>query len=273
MVDFPSLHKSARHDVRMCIQAWADVLRETLGNRIDYVYSKGSSCKKWDSPIDYVPVLSDVDIHICLKDNDWFFAESELPFEDAMDLSRKFEERFFELESDPLHFPRSQLIHVNEFMQKNERFIPPIIEHVHPVIGVPKRMPFPSVENARKWDKENVLELEEYLKEVSMSVVDRAGFDFWSQIRRICWRVSPMPVRLITQIHENPYEVWTWNRTQIATKLGEMGLADIERLYRDYYMAGWRLFLSEFRNRHEFREVVHNGLRLLNECLKQVKTM
>jgi hypothetical protein len=273
MVDFTSLHKSARHDIRMCIQAWSEVLRDALGDRIDYVYSKGSSSKKWDSPIDYVPVLSDVDIHIRLKDNDFLFAEYEVPFEAAMELSLAYEERFFTLEPNPLHFPRSQLIHVNEFIQKNERFIPPIVEHVHPVIGVPKQMPMPSAEDVRKWDKENVLELEDYLKEVSMSVVDRAGFDFWSQIRRICWRVSPMPVRLITQVHEDPHEVWTWNRTQVAAKLVDMGLTDIEGLYTDYYMAGWRLFLSEFKSRHEFREVIHKGLRLLNECLKHIKTM
>ncbi|MHA2065893.1 MAG: hypothetical protein ACXABY_16100, partial [Candidatus Thorarchaeota archaeon] len=62
MTDFALLHKKARHDIRMCLQAWIEILHDELGERIDYVYSKGSSMKNWDSPIDYVPVLSDVDI-------------------------------------------------------------------------------------------------------------------------------------------------------------------------------------------------------------------
>jgi len=273
MVDFASLHKSARHDIRMCIQAWSEVLREAFGDRIECVYSKGSASKNWDSPIDYVPVLSDVDIHIHLKDNDGFFEGKEVPFEDALAMSKAFEERFYELEPEPLHFPRPQLVHVNEFLGEMENFVPPLIEHVHPIIGTPKQMPMPSTEKVKKWDRENLLDLEVYLKEVAMSVVDRAGFDFWSQIRRICWRVSPAPVRLITQKHENPYEVWAWNRTQLTERLVDMGLDRIEHLYREFYMAGWNLFLSEFTDRHHFRRVVDNGLHLLHECVEFVKTL
>ncbi len=46
MVDFATLHKAARHDVRMCIQAWSETLRKFLGEKLDYVYAKGSAVKR-----------------------------------------------------------------------------------------------------------------------------------------------------------------------------------------------------------------------------------
>ncbi len=265
MTDFALLHKQARHDIRMCVQAWIEILRDELGERIDYVFSKGSSMKNWDSPIDYVPILSDVDIHILLKDDADFFSECEERFEAAMRLSQCFEDRFFELEPEPLHFPRSQLIHVNRY--KNEDwFIIPRAEDVQPLIGHPQKEQLPSVDTIRQIDLKNLVELEEYLQWLPMGAMDRAGFDFWSLIRQMLWRVSPSPIRVITQTHDNAYEVWNWNRTKISAYLLEMDLEEIERFYKEFYMAGWRLFISGFASRVEFRNVVNNGYYLLKRC-------
>ena len=69
MVDFSKFHKAARHDVRMCIQAWSETVQKFFSDRLDYMYAQGSAVKRWDSPIDYVPILSDVDLHIHLTDD------------------------------------------------------------------------------------------------------------------------------------------------------------------------------------------------------------
>ena len=268
MTDFALLHKQARHDIRMCLQAWIEILRDELGERIDYVYTKGSSIKNWDSAIDYVPVLSDVDIHIILKDDDDLFSGNDERFEAAMRFSKRFEDRFYELDPDPLHFPRSQLIHINEF-QKKKWFVIPKPKHVRPLIGKPKPAKLPSENTIREIDLQNLLELQEYLHEIPMSAVDRAGFDFWSMIRRMLWRVSPTPVRLITQTHDEPSDVWNWNRTAICVQLRKIGLDDIERFYRGFYLAGWNLFISGFTNRDDYRDVVLNGYRLLKGCHDQ----
>ncbi|MHA2356206.1 MAG: hypothetical protein ACXADC_13580 [Candidatus Thorarchaeota archaeon] len=265
MTDFAVLHKEARHDIRMCLQSWIEVLRDELGDRIDYVYSKGSSMKNWDSPIDYVPVVSDVDIHILLKDDEDFFYGCEERFDAAMRLSQRFEDRFFELEPEPLHFPRSQLIHVNRY--KNEdSFVMPRVEDVQPLIGHPPQEQLPSNDTIRQIDLKNLMELEEYIQWLPMGAMDRAGFDFWSLIRRMLWRVSPSPVRVITQTHDNAYEVWNWNRTKLSAYLLEMGLDEIEKFYREFYMAGWRLFISGYTSRADFRGVAISGYYLLKRC-------
>ncbi|MFW9966953.1 MAG: hypothetical protein ACFFEA_07350, partial [Candidatus Thorarchaeota archaeon] len=159
-------------------------------------------------------------------------------------------------------------VHVNRY--KNEDwFVMPKAEDVQPLIGHPQQEQLPSTETIRRIDLKNLVELEEYLQWLPMAAMDRAGFDFWSLIRQMLWRVSPAPTRLITQIHSDPYEVWNWNRTKICEKLLDMGLDHIESFYREFYMAGWRLFISGFTSLADFRKVVLNGYGLLKGCYEQ----
>ncbi|HID08492.1 MAG TPA: hypothetical protein EYP10_15250 [Armatimonadetes bacterium] len=136
MVDYAKLHKAARHDVRVCIQAWSEILRQFLGDRLDYMYAKGSAVKAWDSPIDYVPVLSDVDIHIRLTDDGGFFADVNDPFKFSMSFITEHEQRFYELEPEPLHFPRSQIVILN-MVEKEEWYVPPRLDNITVIVGSP----------------------------------------------------------------------------------------------------------------------------------------
>ena len=51
------------------VEAWRSVLVEKLGDAaVDGLYILGSAAKRWDSLIDYVPELSDVDLrHIAIR--------------------------------------------------------------------------------------------------------------------------------------------------------------------------------------------------------------
>jgi len=51
-------------------EAFTEVLLEEIPDPdIVGIYCKGSVLKDWDSPLDYVPELSDVDIHILFHDD------------------------------------------------------------------------------------------------------------------------------------------------------------------------------------------------------------
>ncbi|MHA2379643.1 MAG: hypothetical protein ACXADS_10210 [Candidatus Thorarchaeota archaeon] len=265
MADFFQLHKSARHDVRVCLQVWTELLRESQGERLDFAYAKGSSVKKWDSAIDYVPVLSDVDIHVHLTDEEGMFAGEDDPFKCSMELSRTFEERFYEREPEPLHLPRSQVVLLNDAL-KQERFSPPRLDDIQSIVGQPRFSFTPSPQDIREHDLQNLQELGDFLGTVPMRTLDRAGFDYWSLIRYMTWRVAPTPVRLITQTHDDPMEVWTWNRTRITSELKALGYERLEQHYRGFYEAGWRLFLSQFRGSEDYRGVVTSGYYVLKEC-------
>ena len=63
------LMMKVRRDVDTCIEVWTEILLARYQRNIDYLYAKGSSIKPWDGIIDYVPTLSDVDIHIKTVDD------------------------------------------------------------------------------------------------------------------------------------------------------------------------------------------------------------
>ncbi|MFQ5833754.1 MAG: hypothetical protein ACE5H4_13690 [Candidatus Thorarchaeota archaeon] len=265
MVDFSLLHKKARHDIRVCLQVWSELLRESLGERLKYAYAKGSAVKTWDSAIDYVPVVSDVDIHVYLSDDAGLFAGYDDAFKRSMELSSLFERAFYQREPDPLHLPRTQIVLLNDAL-KQKGFTMPRLSDVQPIVGNPVFPSQPSPETTRHYDLLNLRELGEYLDAVPLKTVDRAGFDFWSLIRTMIWRVSPTPVRLLTQRHEDPMEVWSWNRTRIAEELKTHGHNILEGRYRGFYEAGWRLFILGFTSSEDFRGMVYNGYYLLRGC-------
>ena len=269
MVDFPELQKQARLDIDVALETWTSVLRETFGDRIRYAYAKGSSVKSWDSSIDYVPEISDVDIHFRFMEfEDMIFTED--PFTQAMDISLAYEQKFMENRPNALHLPRSQ-INLLDLLMENVEYVPPRLDDVLILIGNPKQIPLPSISVIRSLDLTNLQELELFLKNLPMSVIDRAGLDFWTVIRRMTWRVSPSPVRLLTQKHPSPIEVWSWNRTTIVNELNKQGFSKISDAYTGFYESGWKLFLSDFKDNQAFREIVSYGNDVLRLCLAEVK--
>ena len=58
-----------RTDIYHSLSIWKDLLINEFEEKIEFIYAKGSAVKPWDSPLDYVPILSDLDIHIKLYSN------------------------------------------------------------------------------------------------------------------------------------------------------------------------------------------------------------
>jgi len=272
MFDWELLVEKTRADINASLDAWVSVLTKSLGHRLKYAYAKGSALKSWDSPIDYVPIISDVDIHIMLEDNEGLFPDAEDKFVAAMEISQDYENRFMEKRPDHLHIPRSQLILIDTLSAILE-YVPPRIQDVSMIIGEFSEPVYPSVDKIRKIDLENLLSLTEFVKKIPGRVVDRTGLDFWAIIREMTWRVSPSPIRLLTQTAENPIDVWSWNRTRTTNELREQGYSKIADHYRDYYLAGWKLFISGFTSSVDFRQTLANGYYVLQNCFQAVENM
>ncbi len=272
MVDFSKIHKSARHDVRVCIQAWSETLQEFFGTRLDFIYTKGSAVKAWDSPIDYVPILSDVDVHFHLTDDGPIFADADTAFDTSMKILEEHERRFYMIEPAPLHFPRSQLSHLNA-IKKEEWYTPPRPQDVTVVIGNPPFDTFPDPDRIRVIDKWRTEETASVIQRIPVSLIDRSGPDYWTLVRRLSWRVSPAPVRLLTQAHPDPAEVWSWNRTKIVEELNKAGYTELASHYTDYYMAGWDMFLSGLKSVDAYRHLLFHGYHILRMCLEQIRRL
>jgi hypothetical protein len=274
MPDWESLMSQAKRDVLVGVDVWADVLSQKLGDRLVYAYAKGSGMKSWDSPIDYVPILSDVDIHLKLRDEKYqgLYPASKNVFDDSMDMSLAYEEGFLKRSSDHLHVPRSQLV-VLDKLTEMVVYVPPKKNQVHPMLGQVPEPTLPDADTIRRIDLQNIYAMEEFIERVPSRVVDRTGLDFWSVIREMTYRVSPAPVRLLSQTHDSPIDLWGLNRSEICTELKRQNYDSIAEHYRTYYLASWDLFLSDFNDSQAFREVLTHGYYTLLKSLQAAKEM
>ena len=270
MQDYSKMLKRAREDTECAIAVWAEILPQFLGSRLECVYAKGSALKQWDSHIDYVPTISDVDIHIGLKDDEPLFGNTSDDFDLAVSLSRQCEEKFLRRRPNHLHVPRMQVIETR-FLLQNDKYTPPRPQDIQILYGEPHLQELPSPDIIRAGDLERIFEETEFVDDLPRRILDRTGLDWWAIIRTMCWRVSPSPVRILTQSHPNPIEVWSWNRTTIHKELLKEGYDTIASYYHGFYESGWNLFLSEFKGLREFRAVVNNGYYVLFECMKEAK--
>jgi hypothetical protein len=272
MVDWESYVEGIAADIQVCLDAWKSVLLESLGDRLKCVYAKGSSVKQWDSLIDYVPIVSDVDIHFTLNDDEGVFPGSADEFADSIALSQRYEESFLERHPMHMHIPRSQLLLVDSLKEVVE-YIPPRAQDVRVLIGKFPQPVLPSTSRIQQIDLQNLLSLDGFLERIPNRVIDRTGLDFWSIIREMTWRVSPSPVRLLTQTSKDPLEVWSWNRTKIVIELLKRGNDDIADNYSGFYSAGWNLFRSGFTSSEDFRAMTTHGYYVLKKCYEKARLL
>ena len=270
MPDFTKLMRKARDDVHLCIGIWSDLLGSLYGDNLVSAYSKGSGVKPWDSEIDYVPLISDVDIHINLKPEVPITTDDSTAFELAMKASMEYERRFLEASPEHLHIPRTQITFVR-MLEDMTNYVAPRASEVQTLIGRFKETKPLLAERVREIDYEQLLSMKPFLEDIPRTLIDRTGLDLWNLLRRLTWRVSPSPVRLITQRHEDPYEVWTWNRTRILSELEAMDYDVIAQNYKSFYDVGWRLFLSDFSDSGFYREMIGHGYHLLWGCVREVQ--
>jgi hypothetical protein len=258
--------ETIRTDVHASFNAWKSILLEFFGDRLKCAYAKGSSVRQWDSLIDYVPIISDVDIHFTLTDDKGIFPDSPDEFADSMVLSKRYEDVYQEIRPQHAHIPRSQLLHVDRLKEVVE-YVPPCAQDVCLLAGKFSQSSIPPVSKIQQIDLQNLLSLAEYLDKMPNRVIDRTGLEFYQLIREMTWRVSPSPVRLLTQASRDPLEIWSWNRTHIVMELLKTGENEIADHYSGFYSAGWNLFHSGFASLEDYRTMTFHGYYVLKRCL------
>ena len=104
-------------------------------------------------------------------------------------------------------------------------------------------------------------------------MIDRTGLDLWSMIRRMNWRISPSPIRLLNQSHENPLDLWKLNRTKIAEELEKQEFHLIAESFKDYYYEGWIVFMEDFTNSQSLRRLISAGFEVLKLFLEEARKL
>ena len=115
--------EALRREVNFMLEAFVEVLLEEIPkSAIEMIYFKGSAQKNWESPLDYVPELSDVDIHLLFTDDS--STEKYLgSTSKALHILSKVEKRYFLKTEKPLHVPRPQFVILNHLLREKD-FIP-----------------------------------------------------------------------------------------------------------------------------------------------------
>ena len=231
-------------------------------NAVVGIYAKGSAAKNWSSPVDYVPEISDLDIHVKITDR---YAEKN-PLSEiggSMAFQRVMESRFLKARPNPAHFPRPQILFLN-YIGYIPDFVPSPMTTVKPLHGEPydDRTDITG-ERYLKTILQTADELKRNFHLISQRFFDKLGKYNFTAIRSISYRVSPAgPMLLIAKGF--PFRnAWEANRSEVITNLIELGYGDLAGLYRNFYLFSWRYFLSNYADFESSRGALTNGFNFL----------
>jgi len=230
---------------------------------IEGVYGGGSSLKGWDSVIDYVPELSDVDVHILLTDPALLEQNLDRVFAFQAEYERRFAERF----PDPIHYPRPQIMVINRHLA-NPAFLPGPPGTGRTLFGKPldKVRPQPAdFEFVRKTDRESLIQERErqWIAGLPDHLIDRPGKYLWQPVRDASWRVAPTGPRVLSVLGASFAEAWGHNRTGVHARLIAAGQTEFAEAYAGYYLEGWAFFLSGYREAEHGRAALRWATRVI----------
>ncbi len=263
-MDFGIIKTQLKNEINSALKIWTDLLLNFHGDNLSYIYAKGSAVKKWDTTIDYVPVISDIDIHYGIQDRIKLFSDPS-PRDASLKVSLEYDKRFNKENPSKIHIPRAQVMCINSLLD-NVPFVHPLETSVKMLFGEFPEHTEISQDKIKQIDLENLASLKSYLDLLPDSYLDKVGLDYWSTLRQLSWRVSPSPTRILTQLLPEPLIIWTWNRSKILKELRKHNLTYIANLYSEYYIGGWELFKSQFSNINDFQNCLRKGSNLLEQC-------
>ena len=257
-----------RREVDAMVDSFVEALLGEMPNEdIQGIYLKGSAHKEWDSPIDYVPEISDVDIHIQFySDEAW---RSHIgTFAQAMKIHREVERAYLSKIKEPLHTPRPQLIVVNKMVRELE-FVHSPRETVRVLYGEEYPLAdYSDPDSIRRVECERLLADGAYLADYPLHIIDRFGRYIWESLRTLAWRVSPAGPRALHILGVDTAPAWSVNRTRIVAMLAELGEADLADRYLEFYIAGWRYFNSRYEDYDAGRAAISAGVEALGRALE-----
>ncbi len=251
--------------------AFVGVLRASVPEaEIAGIYFKGSAQKEWTTPVDYVPELSDVDIHV-LFSSAGAVAEYLGSLAQAIEVQAAVEAAFLSAVPAPLHTPRLQLLVLNSVLN-DEDFIQTPLKGITILYGreCPEGEPL-AAEKVRALDAKRLRGEEAFLARFPLQIIDKSARYNLAAMRTLAWRVSPTAPRVLSVLGRPFNEVWTANRTRLLTLLEERGEAELARQYGWFYLSGWDYFLSGYTDHAAARRSIAAGAEVLRRGVELAK--
>jgi len=257
-----------RDEVRCMSESFVEVLLDEIPpQEIRGLYFKGSAQKQWESLLDYVPEVSDVDIHI-------YFSEDAAvqrhlgTIAKAMRIQARVEKTYFSKTRKPLHTPRPQLVVLNDLRHQPD-YIPTPTSAITVLHGEDyPQGDYGGPDRIRQVDCRRLIEDGAYLARFPFHLVDRPGRYLWESIRTFVWRVSPIGPRVLHILGVKTEDAWSLNRTRIVSRLEELGELQLAEEYAGFYLAAWDYFLSGYSDTDAGRLSIGCGVRALIKAVE-----
>ncbi|WP_104990409.1 hypothetical protein [Deinococcus sp. NW-56] len=255
MTSWPLDPEQLRHEVEAMRAAVLGAVFARLGHdRLRGVYFKGSASKPWPDPIDYVPELSDVDLHLWLRDPQ---DRHQLTApQAALGFMAEVNAAYAAACPRPLHWPRLQLSLLNDLLEM-PRFARSAVTVLH-------GEPYPGTAPDPEHDRLALIEQDEAARHLGADLFDKVGPHQYAALRGLAWRVTPAAPRLLHALGLPWEEAWGQPRSVLVTHLQHRGHGALADTYRAYYGGAWRAFGSGWRD----AAALHGALTLGYEVLR-----
>ena len=259
-----------RDRLRLEAERLAECFRDQLlalipDGELRAIYLKGSVVKRWESTLDYVPEVSDVDMHVWFRDDGaWPKYLSTVP--QALEVQRGVEARFAARISRPIHEPRPQLIVMNKMVAEHEGFLHSPRSTVTVLYGeeYPEADYSDSV-GIRRHDSTQLVQEAGWVDRMPLHLVDKPGRYLREALRVLSWRVSPAGPRVLHVSGLDTEQAWSMNRTSVTLALRDQGLTSLAEGYTTFYLSSWDYFLSGFTDSDAGRSAILAAARVLTE--------
>ncbi len=253
-----------RADVEAMVDAVAGALRDRFGDAIAGLWFKGSAQKRWDTPLDYVPEISDVDIHVRSAAPGALDPISDA--EVAVAIHADIERRFRVGRPSPVHVPRVQFVPAEE-VERLPGYVPVPVSAARtlygPEHGGPGQVDQDAVVAADR-DRLLLLADEPALTKATIDLVERPGQHLALGLRTLNWRVSPVGPLVLGLLGVDYTTTWSANRTGIIELLHQHGAHELATDYAAYYTSGWSFWLSGWRDGDAGRSAFLAAVRTIN---------
>lgn len=223
-------------EVRAGIDAFTEILFKQYPATITGLYWKGSSEKNWDSAIDYVPGISDVDIHCRFAGPTPVFATDK-----SLEFSNAWNALYRAKMPNPVHTPDIQFAILNN-LEQQEDYIPS--PHVTVLFGEPYQTRAIPQDHSVQRARTQLLEKEQFVQALPERIMGKSPSVAAGYIRELSWRVSsagPSMLCVLGELHER---AWSMNRTQLVSALEQRGESVVASQYAAFYLHCWDYFLS-----------------------------
>ena len=252
-----------KREVEAMVAAYVGALRANVPEaELAGIYFKGSAQKEWDSPLDYAPELSDVDVHVLFADDEAGATHLGTP-EQALEVQAAAEAAYVAEVKEPIHVPRPQLIVLIAVLTEPD-FVPTPAEAITVLHG----RDYPAgaslgPEKLKDLDAKRLAGEAAYLARFPMHAVDKPARYLREALRGMVWRVSPTAPRASYLLGVPFAEAWTANRTRLVALLEEAGERDFAARYAQFYLSGWDYFLSGYGDHDAGRRALLAGIDVL----------